>query len=200
MHIAELLRKGKSLHCIAKSGHRENTTLISGEIERNSIINKSGETVFLSNNAYKKYVKRQKESKRETRVIENSPRVAHKLTEFITTSQLSSEEIIKATSDIRCCLEAPMKTSVCLSGSICQKEQRMVRLLAGDIKAIESKLSHRLEIGLVILLLARSFEGYKEGRLPPSVLNLTPPLFSFQFCFWISYNHRESTFGFIHIF
>ncbi|HEC93837.1 MAG TPA: helix-turn-helix domain-containing protein [Candidatus Kaiserbacteria bacterium] len=86
MLIAQLLRKGKTPYYIARWLQRKYDT-IRGEIERNSTTNRWRETVYGSNSAHKKYLRRREESKRDARIIENNPCIANKLTELITTAQ-----------------------------------------------------------------------------------------------------------------
>ncbi len=90
--IADLLRKNKSYYYIAKWLNRKYDT-IKKEVERNSVENIYGETVYRAKDAHKLYLKRRKKSKEKCRIIENNKDIEDKIFHLITQRQLSPEQI-----------------------------------------------------------------------------------------------------------
>ncbi len=90
--ISDLWIKGKSYYFIANWMNRKYDT-IKDEIERNGEINRFGKIIYSSKKANKKYLARRKESKKESRIIENNFEVEAKIIKLITKKQFSPEEI-----------------------------------------------------------------------------------------------------------
>lgn len=90
--ISDLWIKKKSYYFIAKWLNRKYDT-VKDEIERNGEINKFGKLVYSAKKANDKYLERRKESKRDSRIIENNIEAEQKLIELITEEQLSPEQI-----------------------------------------------------------------------------------------------------------
>lgn len=90
--ISNLWIKGKSYYFIAKWLKRKYDT-VRDEIERNGKVNKFGRIIYSSKEAHKKYLERRKQSKKESRIIENNFGVEEKIIELITEEQFSPDEI-----------------------------------------------------------------------------------------------------------
>lgn len=90
--ISDLWIKGKSYYFIANWMNRKYDT-IRDEIERNGEVNKFGKIIYSSQKAHKKYLSKRKESKKDSRIIENNFEVEKAIVELITTKQLSPDEI-----------------------------------------------------------------------------------------------------------
>lgn len=90
--ISDLWIKKKSYYFIAKWLNRKYDT-IRDEIERNGEMNKFGKIIYSSKRAHAKYLKRRKESKRSSRIIENDFKTEEVITKLIVGDQLSPDEI-----------------------------------------------------------------------------------------------------------
>ncbi len=88
--ISNLWIKRKSYYFIANWMNRKYDT-IRDEIERNGEVNRFGKLIYSLKKAHKRYLERRKESKKESRIMENNFKVEEKLIELITTKQLSPE-------------------------------------------------------------------------------------------------------------
>lgn len=90
--IADLLRRNKSYYYIAKWLKRKYDT-IRNEIERNGELNQFGKIIYSAIKANNRYLERKKESKKESRIIENNFKIEEKIIELITKNELSPEQI-----------------------------------------------------------------------------------------------------------
>ena len=90
--IADLWKRGRSYYYIAKWLKRKYET-IKDEIERNGEVNKFGKIIYSSKKAHDKYLERRKESKKDSRIIENDYEIEKVIIKLITTEQLSPDEI-----------------------------------------------------------------------------------------------------------
>ena len=90
--ISNLWIKGKSYYFIAKWMNRKYDT-IREEIERNGEVNQFGKIIYSSKKAHKKYLKRRKQSKEKSRIIENDLKIEEKIKYLIIEEQMSPEQI-----------------------------------------------------------------------------------------------------------
>lgn len=90
--ISDLWIKGKSYYFIAKWLNRKYDT-VRDEIERNGEVNKFGKIIYSSKKAHAKYLNRRKESKKDSRIIENDFETERAIMRLIIEDQLSPDEI-----------------------------------------------------------------------------------------------------------
>lgn len=90
--ISDLWIKKKTYYFIAQWLNRKYDT-IRNEIERNGEMNKFGKIIYSSKKAHEKYLERRKESKKDSRIIENNFEIEKAITKLIVEEQLSPDEI-----------------------------------------------------------------------------------------------------------